>query len=341
VDGNCVDMPSVPAHQDFKDKVHAKAYKATERGGVLWVYMGDPANMPELPPVVATLLPEAETRMRLMQRECNWLQGLEGDIDTSHFGFLHAGHVELEDLSDGHGMSHTVVNRAPELQCADADWGTTYVAFRRDVDGQMSYRYANFGFPFWTQAPNGPFQNYVTATAWVPMDDEHTLLVNFSWTKSTSFSAEPLKNGELMGGVGPVEYLPNTTDWLGRWRPVPNGANDYLIDREAQRDGRIYTGIVNIPMQDQAVTESMGAITDHSFEHMAPSDQMIARTRRRMLRAARAFAEQGIRPPGADDPDVFWDMQSGVFKIPEPADWQALYTEHLADAQRPRKAATP
>ena len=29
-DGNCVDMPSVPAHQEFKDKVHAKAYKTAE-----------------------------------------------------------------------------------------------------------------------------------------------------------------------------------------------------------------------------------------------------------------------------------------------------------------------
>ena len=27
LDGNCVDMPSVPPHQDFKDKVKAKAYR--------------------------------------------------------------------------------------------------------------------------------------------------------------------------------------------------------------------------------------------------------------------------------------------------------------------------
>ena len=34
--GNCVDMPSVPAHQDFKEKVKAKAYPAMERAGVGW-----------------------------------------------------------------------------------------------------------------------------------------------------------------------------------------------------------------------------------------------------------------------------------------------------------------
>ena len=37
VDGNCVDMPSVPAGQDFKDKVKAKAYKVAERNGLIWV----------------------------------------------------------------------------------------------------------------------------------------------------------------------------------------------------------------------------------------------------------------------------------------------------------------
>src|SRR5579862_7957690 len=49
VEGNCVDMASVPAHQDFKSKVKAKAYKAAERNGVIWVYMGKRASAPPLP----------------------------------------------------------------------------------------------------------------------------------------------------------------------------------------------------------------------------------------------------------------------------------------------------
>ncbi|MDB5828560.1 MAG: putative rieske (2Fe-2S) domain protein, partial [Variovorax sp.] len=36
VDGNCVDMPSVPPAQDFKEKVKAKAYKALDRNGLVW-----------------------------------------------------------------------------------------------------------------------------------------------------------------------------------------------------------------------------------------------------------------------------------------------------------------
>ena len=50
VDGNCVDMPSVPPHQDFKHKVHAKAYRTVERAGVVWAYMGkDQEDVPPLP----------------------------------------------------------------------------------------------------------------------------------------------------------------------------------------------------------------------------------------------------------------------------------------------------
>src|SRR5262249_9304169 len=49
VSGNCIDMPSVPAQQDFKAKVKAKAYQAIERAGVVWVYMGAAAEAPPFP----------------------------------------------------------------------------------------------------------------------------------------------------------------------------------------------------------------------------------------------------------------------------------------------------
>ena len=121
---------------------------------------------------------------------------------------------------------------------------------------------------------------------------------------------------------------PNTTDWFGRWRPVQNAANDYLIDREAQRNDVIYTGITHIAMQDQAITESMGAIVDHSFEHLAPSDQMITRTRRRLLMAARALREEGAVPPCVDQPDIFRQVRSGEAVLAAD-DWQAAYRDRF------------
>lgn len=90
-EGNCVDMPNVPAHQDFKHRIHAKAYKTVEQNGLIWVYMGDQSDIPSLPAIEALLLSPEKMEFNFAQRSCNWLQALEGDIDTSHVDFLHGG----------------------------------------------------------------------------------------------------------------------------------------------------------------------------------------------------------------------------------------------------------
>ena len=90
-DGNCVDMPNEPAESDFKDKVKANAYPTRERGGIVWAYIGPRSMPPPLPDLEANMDPEAETSVRAVQLNSNWLQILEGDIDTSHVGFLHYG----------------------------------------------------------------------------------------------------------------------------------------------------------------------------------------------------------------------------------------------------------
>src|SRR3974390_2468524 len=141
--GNCVDMPNAPPHQDFKDKVKAKAYKVAERNGLVWVYMGARKEAPPLPAIEASLLPAAELQISLVQRECNWLQALEGDIDTSHFGFLHTGSVQPEDVAPDSLMRWTVTNRAPEYHVTDTDYGTLYCAYRPAEPGQTYWRFAN------------------------------------------------------------------------------------------------------------------------------------------------------------------------------------------------------
>jgi hypothetical protein len=184
------------------------------------------------------------------------------------------------------------------------------------------------------------------ARAWVPLDDHHTMFVFLWWKKAVAANSLPqprYKDGTLIGGAGRGHtYLPNSTDWLGRWRLAQNESNDWAIDREAQRTGRIYTGIEGIHLQDQAVTESMGPITDFTFEHLAPSDRMITRTRRRLLMAARALRDQGARPPGADDPSVYRDARSGYLLTTDQSHWKQVYARQLAGAiraQQPSKTA--
>jgi phthalate 4,5-dioxygenase oxygenase subunit len=338
VAGNCVDMPNMPAHQDYKDRVKAKAYQAAERNGLVWVYMGSRADAPPLPAIEAALLPESESQIWFAQRECNWLQALEGDIDTSHFGFLHAGSVDPAEVAPDNLLRYTVTNRAPEYHVAETPWGTMYAAYRQAEANQTYWRFANFLFPFWTQTPQGPFDR-VGSRAWVPMDDTHTMFVSLSWCNMPRpqgpFNDARVVRGSALG----QDFLPNTSDWYGRWRLSSNGANDWNIDREAQKSGQIYTGITNIHVQDQAVTESMGPATDHLFEHLGPSDRMIGRTRRRLLRAARELRREGAVPPGVDDSEMYLGVRSGDFLADARIGWREAYAQQLERAVRPLQRA--
>jgi len=338
VAGNCIDMANVPPHQDFKHKVKAKAYKVIERAGVVWAYMGSRVEPPPLPALEILDVPDEEISVRVIQRDCNYLQALEGEIDTSHFGFLHAGHVNPDDVPEDDPFRHTVTFRAPEFHVADVAWGTQYAGHRAAGPGLTYWRFANFLFPFWTQAPNGEFHSNVHGRAWVPLDDGHTMFWFLWWKRAASAMTQPqpaFKDGRPIGGTGRGnEFLPNTTDWLGRWRLAANASNDWGMDRTAQRNNEIYSGIDGIHLQDQAITESMGSITDHTLEHLAPSDQMIARTRRRLLMAARALRNEGVLPPGVEDGGIFRGSRAGYFVSDDNTPWEEVYVRELAASLR-------
>ena len=95
VEGHCLDMPNEPAESDFKHKVKATAYPCKERGGLVWTYMGPRKEPPPLPDLESNMLEGATATA--FQLEGNWLQILEGDIDTTHVGFLHYGGLRPED----------------------------------------------------------------------------------------------------------------------------------------------------------------------------------------------------------------------------------------------------
>ncbi|MBV8590994.1 MAG: Rieske 2Fe-2S domain-containing protein [Acetobacteraceae bacterium] len=343
VAGNCVDMPSLSPQHDFRHKIRAKAYQVVERCGLVWVYMGARAKPPPLPALESLDVPSDEIGVSLILRECNFLQALEGDIDTSHFGFLHAGHVDPDDLAEDNPLRHTITTRAPEYHVTDTAWGTQYAAYR-PADSALTYwRFGAFMFPFWTQQPSSEFNTNVNARAWVPLDDGNTMFVFLWWKRGVSAMSQQqpaFRNGIPVGGMGRGnKFLPNTSDWLGRFRLAANAGNDWQIDRMKQREGAIYSGIEGVHLQDQAITESMGRITDHTFEHLAPSDQMITRTRRRLLIAARALRDKNALPPGVEDPEVFRAVRSGHFVSDDTSPWQEIYAKQLAGSVRPKPAA--
>ncbi|MEH3106920.1 MAG: Rieske 2Fe-2S domain-containing protein [Sphingomonas fennica] len=338
VDGKCLDMPNVPDPERFQDRVRARAYPTMERAGVVWVYMGDRETPPPPPAIEALQLPEGELRVTLTMRECNWLQALEGDIDTSHFGFLHVGHVADDRIDATNMHSVAVTERAPHFKVADTDWGTMAGAYRRSTQGadQLYWRVCHYAFPFWALFPDGTFEDNVTANAWVPMDDTHTMVFNFAWVKRT----QPLRttvDGETIAGLEfRHNFLPNTADWFGRFRLAQNAENDYEVDRDAQAQVS-FTGITGITLQDQYITESMGDIVDRRHEHLTSGDRMIVQTRKRLILAARALADKGAVPPGVDDPEVVDGARGGAYDAPAGEDWREGYARMLAQSIGPSR----
>ena len=306
VEGNCLEMANVPPHQDFKHRVHAKAYKTIERNGLIWAYMGS-GEPPALPQIEATLLPAHAVTFNWMQRECNWLQVLEGDLDTSHTDFLHGGARTEKVFAPDDPRRFGAINRSPEYEISETEWGTMYGAFRPADPGETYWRIAHFLFPFWTITPSGPFGRHIYARAWVPMDDTHTMAVRII---GNAGRVDPGGAKQLGIVTGLEDLLPNSSDWYGRWRPRTSAENDYLLDRDKQKSNS-FSGIPGIAAEDQAVTESMGGVVNRMNEHLAPSDRMIAVTRRRLLDAARAV-ERGELPPAATA-ETYTGVRGGYF----------------------------
>ncbi len=326
VEGRCLDQPNLLGQQQFTGKVTAKAYKAVDRNGVIWAYMGERAVPPPMPAFGPTRLPADHVEVTFAMRECNWLQALEGDIDNSHTSFLHgydiAKRYDKQRTPNRDVQQVSVTNKAPVYEVLNTAWGTMYGAARPGDVGVQVWRVGQFLFPFWSMPSPGNIRRHVVARAWVPMDDTHAMFVNMAWIKA---QGDADVDDEAGGSVGSAdgytkyarsnkfEYLPSTTDWLGRWRLRANVGNDYMMERELQKTGGSYSGVRGVHIQDQAVTESMGEIADHGFEHLGPSDLMIARTRRRLFQAAETLVRDGTMPPGVDDAEAFAGARGGNY----------------------------
>ena len=191
---------------------------------------------------------------------------------------------------------------------------------------------SQFLFPFWTMPTGGAVE--VGGKAWMPIDDENTMVLEFRWDPQGPSTPEEIE--QMTKIRNPWGYLPDSSDWIGRFRLVANKANDFLLDYELQKT-TLYCGILSNPLQDGGVQVGMGAIYDRSKEHLGSSDMGIIRTRRRMIRAAEAFAATGELPPGVDNPAVF-QQRSGWCVLPNDADWlegtrelRKAFKQHEAD----------
>jgi phenylpropionate dioxygenase-like ring-hydroxylating dioxygenase large terminal subunit len=314
-------MPSEPAESNFRTKVRATAYRTQERNGIVWAYMGSRETPPPLPELEGNLY--SEFSISVLHRPNNWMQGIEGELDTIHAAFLHSAPNRVRTFEPGSFGYYQSRSKEGKFSVRETDFGESYGMYRPAEEDTYYWRIGHLLFPFFAMPPGAStLGEDARFLAYVPMDDYNTL----EWGVGRR-SPEVASQG-LFGR----EYVPNGTGWHDRFRLSDHKGNDYNINRETQRT-QSYTGITGINLQDQAVAESMGEIVDRTEEHLAPSDQMITRTRRHIVKAAQMYAKDGTLPKSATDPTVYRSVRGGQFVTKEGADWIESYKHKIETAE--------
>jgi hypothetical protein len=262
-------------------------------GDLLWTHMGDPEIRPPEPEwEFATVTPEQTVTTKRFQ-ECNWLQALEGGIDSSHVSFLHSQELERDPLFKGaKANNYNLGDLKPYFDVSPSDGGLYIGARRNAEDGKHYWRVTQWVMPCFTMIPpraDHPQHGHF----WVPIDDENCWTWSYDYHPERPLTAEE-RQACLDGKGVHAEIIPGT------FRSVQNKDNDYLMDRDAQKRGETYSGVMGFAMQDASLQESMGPIVDRSRENLVATDKGIVMTRNRLRNAATELRDKDTLPPGRD-----------------------------------------
>jgi nitrite reductase/ring-hydroxylating ferredoxin subunit len=291
ISGQCVDLPSDVEGGKLCSRIKLKSYPMVERGGIIWIYMGPADKKPPLPEWEFATVPTTHSFTTKRFQECNWLQALEGGIDSSHVSFLHRGGLKSDPLFVGSkGNEYNLNDLRPKFEVVDTNGGLLIGVKRKAEPGFAYWRVTPWIMPCFTMVPpraDHPIHGHF----WVPIDDENCWAWSFDYHPT-----RPLKESEvnaMKNGAGiHCKYVPGT------FMPLANKSNDYLIDRQKQKSGELYSGVEGIAIQDSSLQESMGPIQDRTKEHLTQTDLGIVRARRQLIAAAEALEKTGELPPG-------------------------------------------
>ena len=322
-DGQCTEMMNEPAETDFSPKIRATSYPTCELGGIVWAYMGPPGQMPAPPKFAWTQAPESHRHVTKVIEECNWLQALEGGIDTSHAPILHRLISETSTRGGFKPSSPFVRGKAPKLVVDLTDYGYQYAGVRPLGTDEQHVRTYHFILPFHQIRPSKTPSGVAVDAGhiWVPMDDETCMVYNWNYSPGPRPLTEEDRL-EIHLGNGPLHVDQAT------FRSKANRQNNYFLDREVQRT-ESYSGIDGINAQDRALQESMGPIVDRSKEHLGPADQAIIQARKLLRAAVRAVAA-GEQPFGTGT--SYYALRAGEAVLPREADWRQALAPDLQEA---------
>jgi phenylpropionate dioxygenase-like ring-hydroxylating dioxygenase large terminal subunit len=231
-DGRCVDVPSAP---QACEHMGIKAYPCIERAGIVWACMRPKDKQPSPPEVEWCTLPASHVFVSKRLQECNYLQAMEGGIDTSHVSYVHRYEVDEDPMHQGTKANEYIKADGNVIfEIEKTPFGLTLYGRRNGEPDSYYWRITQWLFPWFTLIP--PFGDHALGGhVWVPIDDHHCWAWSINFHPQKSLSAEERRHMEAGKGIH-CEYEPGT------FRPKANKDNDYLIDRRAQKQARAYSG---------------------------------------------------------------------------------------------------
>jgi phenylpropionate dioxygenase-like ring-hydroxylating dioxygenase large terminal subunit len=308
--GQCIEVPSEPAASGYCQKIKLTSYPLIERGGVLWTYMGPPELQPAPPEFEFAMVGPKHRFVSKRLQESNWLQAMEGGIDSSHSAFLHRGEMGKDPLfkTADKSKQYSLEDFQVKFEVVESEGGLLIGSRRKADNGNFYWRIAQWVMPCFTAiAPHG--NNSIHGHFWVPIDDENCWAWSYNYHPTRELTDEEMQLMKAGYGVH-VKLIPGT------YIPVGNKSNDYLMDRASQKAGITYSGVDGIAIQDASLQESMGGIQDRTKENLVSTDNGVIMTRHRLSKAALALQQKGVQPPGVD-PSAHRVRPAGVVLPPD------------------------
>jgi phthalate 4,5-dioxygenase oxygenase subunit len=313
VDGSVVDTPAEPNDALVRQGIKHTAYPTVEKAGIVFAYLGPRDCMPLFPNYTWAQVPSSHTYVTKSLQECNYLQGLEGECDSSHLSFLHR-------VLKGPGSDRPIFTSVnPTYAVEPADFGVRLIATRTLNTGDSYVRISSFVMPTscWVPARNKEVHIYV------PIDDTH------SWRYDLGFLDRPLNESDRANSRG--------TLLDAQYCKIANRANDYLQDRTKQKT-ETFTGMDGFLVHDSCATETMGPRFDRSKEYLGFGDLGVVAVRKILLKAL------GDMRDGKELPHLVRDDASNRFPhidtfdltVPKGEDWHT-HAPHLAASARERE----
>lgn len=290
VDGQCLQTPAEPDASRLKNNIRLTAYPCRDAGGLIFAYLGPADKRPDFPNFEVLARNDGSRVTDVYTAGGNYLQHVEGAIDTTHLSYLHATNWST--------TKHKLFSMPkPTHSHRETDYGLTQkstvpnVTIHKDygdADGIMQTLFTHFLLPagFLRVQEHMPNSGLVQKTmSWYVPDDDVTT------TRYQVGFSPPWPDGTLY-------------EWPTEKTADPTAHNDYFRDYGATdtisgipvtaHRSPIQQNISYIP-QDTMANEEQGPICDRTQEHLSPHDAVVA-TMRRIYFGAIEAVEVGDDP---------------------------------------------